>query len=259
MTNEELLAEIDDLLVTTPAEANFVLQQPTAETLQWLGRAAAVLEQWNWTKMPTINTYVHQLQSGRKVSDVKGLSESSRELFVSMALINDQTGPAYRGLRTLLYQAQHDLRMKTVGPLTLAISDQKPFQYFDELRKIIEGARIDLLFVDPFIDPEFIAKYLPQVAAGVPVRLLTFKHVSALLPAVDAYIAQTGAAIQVISASGLHDRYVFIDKVRCYQSGASFKDGAKRSPTTLTQIVDAFDAMLSTYETKWSAARVERG
>lgn len=40
-------------------------------------------------------------------------------------------------------------------------------------------------------------------------------------------------------AAQLGDRYVFVDGKACYQSGASFKDGAKLTPTTLTQITDA--------------------
>lgn len=39
---------------------------------------------------------------------------------------------------------------------------------------------------------------------------------------------------------------------------ASFKDGAKPAPTTLTQITDAFAVMLQTYEDLWSKAKIER-
>ena len=53
-------------------------------------------------------------------------------------------------------------------------------------------------------------------------------------------------------------RPLFIDKKNCCQSGASFKDGAKNAPTTLTQITDAFSAVLETYDKFWSAAKVER-
>ena len=61
-----------------------------------------------------------------------------------------------------------------------------------------------------------------------------------------------------LSLPNFHDRYVFVDRGACYQSGASFKDGAKKAPTTLTQITDAFGPMLKTYEDLWGGARVER-
>jgi len=55
-----------------------------------------------------------------------------------------------------------------------------------------------------------------------------------------------------------HDRYVFVDGKECFQSGASFKEGGAKAPTTLTQITDAFDAVQRTYEAFWAGAKVER-
>ncbi len=42
----------------------------------------------------------------------------------------------------------------------------------------------------------------------------------------------------------------------CYQSGASFKDGAKNARVTITQITDALVPMLNTYENIWSKAAI---
>ena len=78
-------------------------------------------------------------------------------------------------------------------------------------------------------------------------RLLTRNKIGALVPAVEAYCGQYGVQVEIRSAPGFHDRYIFIDECSCYQSGASFKDGVKFSPTTLTQIADAFDAVYQTY------------
>jgi len=62
----------------------------------------------------------------------------------------------------------------------------------------------------------------------------------------------------VRSTDKIHDRYVFVDNAECFQSGASFKEGAGKAGTTLTQITDAFPAMLETYEDLWAAGKVER-
>jgi hypothetical protein len=62
----------------------------------------------------------------------------------------------------------------------------------------------------------------------------------------------------VRSSTALHDRYLFVDRAVCYLSGASFKDGAKNAAATLTQIVDAVQPMLDTYERLWGAGKVER-
>jgi hypothetical protein len=104
-------------------------------------------------------------------------------------------------------------------------------------------------------DPHFC---LPHVAAGVTTRLRAREKVLMLLPAVDAFVQQSKAKVEVRAAPNFHDRYIFIDGLACYQSGASFKDGARTAPTTLTQITDAFTAVFQTYEELWSKAKVER-
>ena len=239
MNDEQLLAEVEDLLRSSPPQSAFV-EQENEEVLGWLGRTAAVLEKWDFTNFPFIRSHISAIQGEGTMRRIS------------------PPGPAYRGLRTLLYQARHDLRMKTVGPLSVLIPDGKPFDYFDEIRKITEMAREDLLFVDPYMDAEFVSRYLPQITSGVKVRLLTSKNPSSLLPAVQILVEQNGLQMQVRSvSSGLHDRYVFVDGSICYQSGASFKDGAKRSPTTLTQITDAFEAVFQTYQRMWGDAKVE--
>ena len=115
-----------------------------------------------------------------------------------------------------------------------------------------------MFFVDPYLDAEFVARYLPHVRAATAVRLLARERLASLLPAADAFSRQTGIAVSIRSAPGFHDRYVFVDRSACYQSGASFKDGAKAAPTTLTQITDAFPVVLRTYEDMWAAGKVER-
>ena len=67
----------------------------------------------------------------------------------------------YSGLLVQLHQARHDLKMMTAGPTSVAVEGEKPFQYFDELRKIIELSQSDILFVDPYMEAEFVSRYLP--------------------------------------------------------------------------------------------------
>lgn len=244
MNDEQLLAEVEDLLRSSPPQLAVIFMdmgQENEEVLGWLGRTRAVLEKWDSSKDASFSNAVRTILAE---GDLRMLSPP---------------GPAYCELKTLLHQARHDLRMKTAGPLTVQIPDGKPFDYFDEIRKITEMASSDLLFVDPYLDAEFVSRYLPQITSGVTVRLLTSKKLSALLPAVDAFVAQSSLQVQVRSvSSGLHDRYVFVDGTICYQSGASFKDGAKHSPTTLTQITDAFEAVFKHYQGMWDAAKPER-
>jgi hypothetical protein len=234
MTKEQLLAEIEDLLRTMPPRAT--IRDETEENLAWLGRLSAVIDSWNSSKGILLMAYLNKFHSGMPHLITEG----------------------YRQFVALLHQAQHDLRMQTQGPTNVAVPRGMVFHYFDEIRKIIELARQDLLFVDPYLDAEFVSSYLPLIAAGVTARLLAREKLAMLLPAVDAFARQAGTKIEVRSAPNFHDRYIFVDRAACYQSGASFKDGAKSAPTTLTQITDAFAPVLQTYEDLWNLAHVER-
>ena len=234
MTKEELLAEVEDLLRTMPFQQAIV--QGTGESLAWLGRVSAVIENWSLPQTLPLSTYISRIHGGTLYDREAGIRE----------------------LITLLHQARHDLRMQTPGLANVAISKGMVFDYFDEVRKIIELAKQDLLFVDPYLDTEFVSRYLPHTAAGVTVRLLARERLATLLPAVDAFAQQFGTRIEVRSAPNFHDRYIFVDRTACYQSGASFKDGAKSAPTTLTEIRDAFGPVLQTYEYLWKQANVER-
>lgn len=202
----------------------------------WLGRFSAAIRAWDFTRSAEVFLCQRQLE---------GLSTSANN-------------NGYRRILTLLTEARYALRMETVGPLSVPVAHGQVFDYFDEVRRLTEMAKQDLLFVDPYLDAEFVSRYMSHVSKGVTIRLLARERLPTLLPAVDLFAIQSGCTHQVRSALHFHDRYVFVDRNACYQSGASFKDGAKSAPTTLTQITDAFAAMLQTYENLWSKAKVER-
>ena len=233
MTKEELLAELEDLLRTMPPKER--LGDDTQENLSWLGRAAAIINQWDSAKAIFAGSDLKKIQSGSADDFRKG----------------------YANLMILLNEARADLRMQTVGPSNVAVSGGLVFDYFDEIRKVIETAKSDILFVDPYLDAEFVSRYLPHVTHGVPIRLLASEKLKTLLPAAQTFVEQNQAKLEIRSAPNFHDRYVFIDKRECYQSGASFKDGAKKAPTTITQITDAFAAVYQTYQDIWHDAKKE--
>jgi hypothetical protein len=231
---EQLLGEIEDVLRTMPPRGTF--RQETPENFSWLGRAAAVIDRWNSVKGALFNVHVGTLHVPNGTQ---------------------QTG-AIRGIIVMLNEARSDLRLRTLGPTEIAFGQGGVFDYFDEVRKVIETANQDILFIDRYLDAEFVSRYLPHVRAGVSIRLLAADRLATLVPAVDSFTQQSKATISLRSTSNFHDRYVIVDKARCYQSGASFKDGAKKAPTTLTEITDAFQAVQQTYEGLWNSAQVHR-
>ena len=64
-----------------------------------------------------------------------------------------------------LHQATSDLRQE-LGRGSVVVAEGRVFEYFDELRKVIETARTEVFFVDPYLDADFVSRYLPYVAEG---------------------------------------------------------------------------------------------
>lgn len=223
---ERLLAVVEDLLRTMPT---FKELQGDPHT-EWFGSASALVAAWDGIQGTVFDAAVRKLFSGETMG-------------------YDQ---ALWTVQTTLNRARYDLLLHTADTGTKVVAKGDRFHYFDEVRKIIERGRSDLLFVDPYLAADFAARYLPHVHAGTKVRLLGREKLGKLLPAVELMREQFGLSIEVRSASGFHDRYLLIDGRECYQSGASFEDGARLSPTTLTPVLDAFGAVSQICEALWA-------
>lgn len=229
---EQLLAEIQDIIRSMPGPRDFGRNPDNC--IPWLGRANAAMNQWDAPR-----SMVHFEPEVRRYASLQ--ANADRVNFI----------PFRQQLLMLLHQAENDLRLRTTGPLSIGVAAGRVFEYFDELRKIIETAKSDLLIVDPYLDAEFVSRYLPFAGNGTTVRLLARERIATLKPAVEAFVAQSGCGVEVRTTGGFHDRYLFVDGQACFQSGASFKDGARKTPTVLVQITDAFPSVKATYESLW--------
>jgi hypothetical protein len=232
LTPEQLLAEAEDVLQTMPPKAT--LRHDTPENQSWLGRAVALISRWNPDRGQDARAFLERFHDRMAVNSTNG----------------------YKGLMSLLHEAHHDLRLVAIGPVSTAIGQGQVFDYFDVVRKLVGLAKVDLLVVDPYLEVDFVSRFLPHVSRGVAIRLLSREKLAALVPATQLFQQQEGASIEIRSAPGFHDRYVFVDGASCYQSGASFKDGGRTAPTTVTQITDAFSVVRQTYEDLWQSASV---
>lgn len=227
---QQLLAEFDELIRTAPSSDT--VHHPSPENLSWLGRTVAVLNQWHSSRSELGRGFVQKIRQPYALEIEEG----------------------YLGLITLLHEGRHVMQMAT-GTSGVAIAQGMQFEYFDEVRKKIEEARQDLFVIDPYQDAEFVSRYLVHVVPGTSVRLLTStKNLPSLLSALKPLVQQNKLNVEIRTISGLHDRYFFVDRKACYQSGASFKDGAKKAPTTITQITDVFTAVQAEYEARWAKA-----
>lgn len=233
MQPEALFAEVEDLLRTMPPRSQ--LHWDSADNLAWFGSATAVIEEWNPVVAARWHTAIGRLRSK------DGLA----------------SGAAASELISIVHQARKALLMRLDVPKSLAVQAGNVFDYYEGLRGIIEQASADILFVDPYLDAEFVSRYLPSVKAGVSIRLLARERISTLMPAVRLFAQQQGAIIEVRSAPNFHDRFVFFDKTACYQSSGSFKDGGKKSPVVIMPLSDALAPLLTTYESIWANGAVQ--
>lgn len=151
------------------------------------------------------------------------------------------------------------LQLQTNAFATRQVARGEVHNYFEEIRGIINGASKDLLFIDPYIDADFVTRYLPQVPQGVTIRLLTSERQAASLSAsLVLYREQHEIQVEIKSLPdrSLHDRHLVIDGRDVFQSGASFKDGGRNAPTSINQIVDVAAQMIREHELRWSQARL---
>lgn len=226
----QLLAEIEDAIRVATTSSD------DPRFLAWVARAAMLLKRWNPRRSVIVD------------------SHARGAIGVTAMFVNSDA----QSLLMLLHEAQQDLRLNEVGPLSATVATGAVLDYFEEVRKVLVTAAKEVFFVDPYLDAEFVSRFMPQVRSGVVVRLLGKKGIAALLPAVDLAAQQLGLSISVRSASSLHDRFVFIDGVRGFHSGASFKDGARMAPTIFTEVTDALSTLQVAYEQMWSGASVHR-
>jgi hypothetical protein len=235
LTKEGILAEAEALLRIAPTAENF--REANATNFAYWGRLLAVNNKLEYSLKK------HDLES--RIDE----TESSRG--------DSLAQKAFFDIMIWLHQVNNQLRMETIGPINTAIGHGMVFDYFDEIKNLIQSATADILFIDPYLNEEFVQLYLPFVQSGTLIRLLARAKMATLLPAAKLFAQQTNRQIEVRSAPNFHDRYIIIDGANCYQSGASFKDGGKTAPTTITQITDAFAAVRETYEDLWSNATVQ--
>lgn len=226
---KQLLAEVENLIRSTP-QGYF----EAASRHEWLGHVSAVL-----TTSPQGSSIVDSFLSAMSNHRPSAISEQVA---------------SYRRIIVSLHEVRRVLQWKTKTPTGVVIGPGMVFDYFDEVRKIIKQAKHEILFVDPYMNSEFVSKYMKLINSNVKVRLLASSSADALATALDLFTKQSGISVEIRTSNRLHDRFIFVDRRECYLSGASFKDGAKRSPTVIAQITDAFDALLDCYETIWNSS-----
>jgi hypothetical protein len=225
-----LLAELRATIASVP---DFDTYTPTSTShLQWLGKADALLGRWSPIERVPFPTSVPYLAA----------SGVQRRFHLGQML-------------AVLHRAEADVSLDVPVTSQTVFGPGAVYDFLKALRDVLGLATTSLLIVDPYLDAEIFDVYLSAVPREVHVRLLTRTHASALKPAVERFVAQTGMRVEVRVADRLHDRVVFGDATSCWVLGQSIKDAAKRSATYLAPLTtDAAALKLDAYESVWASA-----
>jgi hypothetical protein len=238
ITEEQLVAGLKEALANKPADTY------SDEGLEWFADVAGMVAAY---------------RSGAAVR-LRGLLSRISEVDAGNEFFSHLR---YNAVKEFYIEARTiytTLRLQTNSFTTAQVSRGQVHDYFEEVRQLIGASTTDILFIDPYIDAEFVERYLPQIPAGVSVRLLTSTgRVASLAPALALYRQQHQAVqveLRAMPNKAIHDRHLVVDGREVYQSGASFKDGAKNAPTTINQIVDVAPQIISAHESTWAGASI---
>jgi hypothetical protein len=222
LTDLQLCNALEELVRTFPENPDY------PENLPWLGRATAIVEEWgNYSRVIEWNMAV------RSYSDIYAVKENHTYI-----------------LQRILHHALQSVSLRIDEPRAHFIAEKMPFDFFDKVREFIQTANSEVFFVDPYFDSDCVARYLKFVNETVSIRILGKNSIEKLEESIKMYKSQSSQDVKLRSSSKIHDRYIIIDGARCLMSGASLKDGGKKSGTALIPISNAAE-IIEIYNKYW--------
>jgi hypothetical protein len=238
---DELYHRLGRLIEETPEiKSGFDVETVDAATLQWLGRAYALIRQGLGTA---------EAVAFQKQMDLMITSSLTRESYVPII---------HATLQRALAVAEMDAPTASKGAF---IPVGSSFVALTEITKIFATATTDVLLVDPYMDEKTLTDFAVLIAEDRTVRLMSdaaFRK-PGLEPAARTWVAQYGTKrpLQLRSSPPrtLHDRLIVVDRAQVWVLTQSFNAIARRSPASIVR-VDAETAALKieSYEVVWAGA-----
>lgn len=235
MDDQQKFTEFSELMREAPDSTT--ISHPTIENQDWLGRMSVFIAD-------------HDKRRGREFDNLV------KKFYMANGALKGQAVPE---LFFLLSKTRSELSKALPHPSGTVVETGQIFRYFNKVKDIIEEATNDLLVVDPYLDADFVTRYLPFVKPSVTVRLLTANkqnRLDRITPALSMFESEYKNSVN-LRAARVHDRYIFIDNGICYQSGASFLDGAKNTASAIIQVLDGFEELKAHYDKEWYNAVIK--
>jgi hypothetical protein len=229
MTPHILLEQLRNLLQSIPpleGRGDYTQEQYT-----WLGKANALMNEWNEIQSIPFKAAVNSLIRN---------TDRRANFGIIVTSIHDVIARIENALPQSSGQA--------FGP-------GAAYDFFRALNDLVASANSQVFIVDPYLDAEIFDGYLNGLKRGIAIRLLTHKYVDNVRVAAEKYRAQFGSNVEVRKSNDIHDRVIFVDDDQCWVVGASIKDAALKKPTYLAPIsADVVAQKRSQYEVIWAAS-----
>lgn len=228
-------------LLETPPDLSTYQACVQPMTLQWLGRAHALV------KMANVSGGIDAISFSSAMDQMRsaGWASAVSQIFQIM----------YRAL------GHCELHLPS-GSTESFVPVGNSFDAYAALSKIFSVATSDVLIVDPYMDQSALVDYGLSVPEGVSLRLLadTNDCKSTLKPAMEKWLAQYGASrpltVRLAPTKTLHDRVIFVDRLEAWTLTQSLKDFAKRAPAEIVRVDSIAALKIEAYEAIWDKALV---
>jgi hypothetical protein len=201
----------------------------TQEQYTWLGKANAVMHEWN------------EIQSIPFKTAVNGLIRNIDR--------RGNYGTVVASIHDVIARLEHALPQNSGH----AFGPGAAYDFFKALNDVTASTKEKILIVDPYLDAQVFDGYLQALKPGASIRLLTTKYVDNVRIAADKHRAQFDSTVELRSSIEIHDRVIFVDDDQCWVLGASIKDAALKRPTYLAPIsADVIGDKRKHYEAIWA-------
>jgi hypothetical protein len=207
------------------------------EMNQWLGRAAALIE-----------------EAGDQASATR-LQNCAQFLDSINRALNAQA------IAAIVHHALAKAELKAPAAVQgTFIAAGHTFDAFVAVSRVLGTAKTDVLMVDPYADEKALTDYAVLAPDQVSVRLLADQadYKKSLKPAAERWVQQFGQtrplSVRLAAAKTLHDRLILVDGATAWMLGQSFKDMVARSHTSLVRMdPESGSRKIAAYETMWNA------
>ena len=235
LTPEALYLQLGSLVAEMPDLAHGPI---TPEMNQWLGRAAALVEETG----DEANTIYLQVCAQNLDTALRPQNAQAIAVLVNQAL------------------AKAELKAPAAVQGTFIVAGHT-FDAFRAVGQVLGTAKADVLIVDPYADEKVLTDYAVLAPEQVNVRLLTDQasYKKTLKPAAEHWGQQFGStrplSVRLAAPRTLHDRAILVDHSTAWTLGQSFKALVTRSHTTLVRLdPEPGTLKIAAYEQMWNAA-----